>query len=202
VVTPSGSDSTSALPLEVVRIWLDKYDAGTAIGNDGSHGYATLAVDFDLTSICNGSGTIDDTLFWDWGSLSTNAFIVPSTSFQAENPELQAAKHAVEVTATFSCALSPTAIVYLSKHLSSKTNRSLNPKVFKIVTTDSCASLTMEFEPPLHVLLALRTSVYEDALSTALNAVKDDPDSDLADWSLNQPLSTPGLTSVTFTFSF
>jgi hypothetical protein len=188
----------------VVRVWLDKYDAGANIyrNHNAEDGYSTMAIDFDLTSICNGSGTIDDALVWDWTSLSTNATLVPSTSYQPVSWALDAAKHAVEVTATFSCILSSTAIVYLSQHLSNKTNHSLQPKSFKIVTTDTCSSLTMEFDPPRHVLLALRTNVYEDALNAALNAVRDDPDSDLAtDWSLNQPLSTSGLTTVAFTFS-
>jgi hypothetical protein len=198
------------LPLEVVRVWLDKYDAGTNIYRNKTlrkgisstvplEGYSTMAVEFDLTSICNGSGTIDDALVWDWTSLSTNATLVPSTSYQ---PELNTAQPSGVVTATFSCILSPTAIIYLSQHLSHKMNHSLQPKAFKIVTTDTCSSLTMEFDPPRHALLALRASVYEDALNAALNAVKDDPDSDLAPyWSLSQPLSTSGLTTVTFTFS-
>jgi hypothetical protein len=191
--------TTSVVPLEVVRVWLDKYDAGTAIGIHPSDGYSTPAVDFDFTSMHNGCGTIDDTLSWDWSSLSTNATILPSDAlFQAENLEFKNAKHAVEVTATFSSTLSTAALIYLSKQLSNKVNRSLQPKEFKVFTTDSCSSLTMKFTPPLHALLALRTSVYVDALNTALNAVKDDPDSDLtADWSL----PTDGLTGATSTFS-
>jgi hypothetical protein len=59
----------------------------------------------------------------------------------------------MEVTATFSCVLSPAAIIYLSKDLMAKANRSLNPKVFKIVTTNSCTSLTMEFDPPRHTTM-------------------------------------------------
>jgi hypothetical protein len=194
VATPG--NTICARPLEVVRVWLGKYASGASINTRPSDGYSTLAVDFDLSSICSGSGTIDDTLFWDWASLSYNASIVPSTTFTAGNRQLQAAKHAVEVTATFSCVLSPAAITYLSEDLIAKTNRSLNPKVFKIVTTNTCTSLTMEFDPPRHALLALRTNVYEDALNTAINAVKDDPDADLtADWSLNS-----SLTNITFTF--
>jgi hypothetical protein len=51
----------SALPLEVVRVWLGKYDAGTTV--DANYYSGTQVVEFDLTGInINAAATINDNL--------------------------------------------------------------------------------------------------------------------------------------------
>jgi hypothetical protein len=196
--------SISALPVEVVRVWLGKYEAGTAVLAE----YATQVVEFNLTEIFKGAATIDDTLS-EWSGLS-NAKTVDSYAVQLaakKSPKgvipfwrsrdehnhtlVTTRPPAVAVAAVFRFALRAGAVTYLSNNLIHKLRPDLSPKLIRITPI----SLEVEFHPPANTLVALGTDPFEDALNAALSAAEKDPKSDMAgeSWTLKD-------TSVTFAY--
>jgi hypothetical protein len=183
-----------ALPVEVVRVWVGKYNAGMSVLTN----YSAQPVEFDLTDTTNGSATFYN-FGSDWINLSDNASNIDWSRSLDLNPLTYssplpasegAPKPVVEVSATFSGALSLAAVAYLNQQLVNAMD--LKPVVFKIISQTSSTYLTMEFGSATDpVSLPVGVTMYEDALNAALNLAKEDPESELtAEWALKESTVT------------
>jgi hypothetical protein len=211
-VTPNGQ--INATPVEIVRVWLGKYDAGQAVIAN----YATAAIQFDLTYVFSGTATLNDDLSG-WSGTSSNASKPRSRATLAADveggmeiaplfsgwvahhkPTAAAAVWAidpviVDVIAAFTIPLSIAAATYLTKQLINRFATDLKPTNITLSKKSNDYSLEVKFSTPGDTLRANGGSDrYEAAVNNALAAAKNDPKSDLAaeTWTLSETRLTFG----------
>jgi hypothetical protein len=194
----------SATPVEVVRVWLGKYEAGDAVIAD----YSGAVVQFNLTKLFSGTATLNDDLSG-WGKLSSNASIIDSYFKQLEDAEggmdvalfsgsgstqtpdvLAVDPVIVDIIAAFTYPLAIAAVTYLGSKFVNLFAANLQPEKVSVVKTASGDyKLEVTFKTPGDTLRANGgSSIYETAVTNALAAAKKDAKSGLAGetWSLTE----------------
>lgn len=173
----------SATPKNLVRVWLGKYESGNAVLAN----YATVAVEFDLTKIRNGTATINDDLS-KWTELSDNAHSVsPGLNLmlpfadEATHDSLQKFAEGIDVTVVvmFTTALTTAAVTYLVTKFINKFSGGLKPSKVE-VSAPGGYKMTVTFAKTRIVLATVGMTAYETAVNNTLNNVQRDPDSGLA----------------------
>lgn len=181
----------AAEPVEVVRVWLGKYEQGEAVLAE----YATVVAEFDLTNIFTGFATINDNLS-KWTALSSNAkafepdldLVSPLDCNSMATLDSLVVGTGVLVLAAFKYALTTAAITYLTNKLIDKFSGNLKPS--KINLSHENTTLEVEFDNPATLLLLAVTGMdtYEQAVNNALKKAAEDPKSELKDekWSFTE----------------
>jgi|688.fasta_scaffold236381_2 hypothetical protein len=172
----------AATPVEIVRVWAGKYEQGQAVLAE----YATVGVEFDLTTTRFGQATFNDDLS-DWTSLSSNAKVFePDANLRLIPTQLSDAlknlsdEIYVTVLVTFTTALTIAAVTYLTSKLIDKFAPNLKPSSIT-VSKPGGLSLTVKFRKTAAVLATLGLDTYETAVDNALSKAKSDSKSGLAE---------------------
>jgi hypothetical protein len=173
----------SATPKNMVRVWLGKYESGNAVLAN----YATVAVEFDLTTMRNGTATISDD-FSSWTGLSPNATIIdPGLNLilpfadEATHDYLNKLAGGIDVAVVvmFKTALTTAAATYLATKFLNKFSDGLKPSKVEVSTLKG-SKMTVTFAKTRIVLATVGVTAYETAVKNALNEGKHDQDSGLA----------------------
>jgi len=173
----------AATPVEIVRVWAGKYEQGQAVLAE----YATVGVEFDLTTTRFGQATFNDDLS-DWTSLSSNAKVFePDANLRLIPTQLSDAlknlsdEIYVTVLVTFTKVLTTAAVTYLASKLIDKFAPNLKPSSI-IVSKPGGLSLKVKFDKNTAAVLAtLGLDTYETAVDNALSKAKSDSKSGLAE---------------------
>lgn len=161
----------SATPVEVVRVWLGKYEAGEAVMAE----YATVAVEFDLTEITSGKAQLSDYLD-DWTDRSDNAKIVENfvsnIVFDELMPSLIQENESnpapwVNILATFRYTLTVSAITYITTQLINKFAPNLRPQSILVQSGEN--KVEFRFRTNTQKWLdTVGTNAYVEAVNQAL----------------------------------
>ncbi|NEO53808.1 MAG: hypothetical protein F6K54_12395 [Okeania sp. SIO3B5] len=168
-VTKNGA--IDATPVTKVRVWLGKYEQGEAVLAE----YATIAVEFDLTTIFSGEATINDDLS-DWTPISDNAKTIEPNL--ADTNEFFEEVDLITVTTTFTTALTVVSVGYLTNKFLSLFDRNLKPSRIE-VSAPGGFTLKVTFSQPSLSVANAGIDQYELAVNKALLSAQEDLDSGL-----------------------